>query len=145
MPSLSDRIREDSQNSPFGKLLALSSATMARRAIDYDLHTSILLKGARGIGKFTAATWVARQLGLHLLEVCPRGPSLLLYPETLSQINCYDVIGENDTKTEGTLRSRFEKAGTCSPCILVLRHLDALSQTTQALENGKGTTSMSSI
>lgn len=54
------------------------------------------------------------------------------------QINCYDVIGENETKTEGTLRARFEKAGACSPCVFILRNIDALSQTTQALENGKG-------
>jgi peroxin-6 len=65
--------------SPFGKLFALSSAILARSAVDYDLHMSILLKGARGIGKFTVATWVAQRLGMHLLEVtyfhayiCPR-------------------------------------------------------------------------
>lgn len=79
-PSLSDRIREDNQNIPFNKLLALSSATMARRAIDYDLDTSILLTGARGVGKFIAATGVARQLSMHLLEVYSSLPvqSLLL-------------------------------------------------------------------
>lgn len=76
-PSLHDRSL-DSSDRPFNKLLALSSATMARRAIDYDLHTSILLKGARGIGKFTAATWVARQLGLHVLEVYFFHPFLFL-------------------------------------------------------------------
>ena len=53
----------------FGKLFALSSATLARRAVDYDLHLSILLKGTRGIGKFTIATWVAQRLGMHHLEV----------------------------------------------------------------------------
>lgn len=42
---------------------------MARRAADYDLHLSILLKGARGVGKFTVASWVAQRLGMHLLEV----------------------------------------------------------------------------
>ncbi|KIM80937.1 hypothetical protein PILCRDRAFT_72673 [Piloderma croceum F 1598] len=106
--------------SSFGKLLALSSATLARGAVDYDLHLSILLKGARGIGKFTVATWVAQRLGMHHLE-----------------INCYDVIGENDAETEGTLRARFEKAGSCSPCVLILRYVEALAQTTQSLENGK--------
>ena len=78
LPSLHDHSLGDISDRPFNKLLALSSATMARRAIDYDLHTSILLKGARGIGKFTAATWVARQLGLHLLEVYFCHPFLLL-------------------------------------------------------------------
>lgn len=57
------------QKSSFGKLFELSSATLARHAVDYGLHLSVLLKGARGIGKFTVATWVAQRLGMHLLEV----------------------------------------------------------------------------
>ena len=60
------------------------------------------------------------------------------------QLNCFDVVGENDTHTEGFLRSRFEKASLCSPCIFVLRHIDALSQTTQNPETGKGTCFISS-
>ena len=57
------------------------------------------------------------------------------------QVNCYEVIGENDAKTEGTLRARFERASSCSPCILLLRNIDAFAQTTQGLEPGKGGTS----
>lgn len=53
-------------------------------------------------------------------------------------MNGYDVIGENDAKTEGTLRARFERASSCSPCILLLRNIDAFAQTTQGLEPGKG-------
>jgi peroxin-6 len=125
--------------SSFGKLLALSSATLARGAVDFDLHLSILLKGARGIGKFTIATWVAQRLGMHHLEV-NIFPGLRVSSLKLpnSQINCYDIIGENDAETEGTLRARFEKAGSCSPCILILRYIEALAQTTQSPENGKG-------
>jgi len=100
--------------SPFGKVLSLCSAALAQSAANYKLQLSVLLQGARGIGKFTCARWVARYLGMNILEV-----------------NCYDIIGENDTQTEATLMSRFEKAGDCSPCILVLRHIDALAQTTQ--------------
>jgi peroxin-6 len=55
--------------SSFGKLFALSSATLAQGAVNYGLHLSILLNGARGIGKFTVATWVAQRLGMHYLEV----------------------------------------------------------------------------
>ncbi|KAH0584181.1 hypothetical protein H2248_009739 [Termitomyces sp. 'cryptogamus'] len=108
------------QGSPYDILLQFMSATSAQQAMDYKLDLSALLKGARGIGKFTVASWVAERLGMHLLE-----------------INCYDVIGETDTKTEGTLRARFDKAKTCSPCVLLLRHIEALAQTTQALEPGK--------
>jgi peroxin-6 len=53
-------------------------------------------------------------------------------------VNCYDFLGENDTKTEGFLRARFEQATSCSPCVLVMRHLEAFSQTTQPAEPGKG-------
>lgn len=54
------------------------------------------------------------------------------------QINCYDILGENDVKTEATLQVRLEQARECAPCLLVMRHLEALSQTTQAAEPGKG-------
>ena len=36
------------------------------------------------------------------------------------------------------LRVKFEQASTCTPCLLVLRHLEALTQTTQTLEGKKG-------
>jgi Holliday junction resolvasome RuvABC ATP-dependent DNA helicase subunit len=48
--------------------VSISSAASTQRALDYKLDFSVLLKGARGIGKFTAACWVAQRLGMHLLE-----------------------------------------------------------------------------
>ncbi|KAF9557670.1 AAA-domain-containing protein [Agrocybe pediades] len=105
---------------PYAEILSLSSAAFSQRAVDYHLDLSFLLKGGRGIGKYTVASWVAESLGLHLLEV-----------------NCYDIIGENDTKTEATLRVRLEQAQDCAPCLLVLRNLEGLCQTTQATEPGK--------
>jgi hypothetical protein len=48
-------------------------------------------------------------------------------------------------KTEGTIRARFDKASSCSPCILILRHIDALAQTTQVLETGKGGPSLQTL
>ncbi|KAJ8515523.1 hypothetical protein ONZ45_g7081 [Pleurotus djamor] len=106
--------------SPFQQLHSLLSATISRNAINYNLDLAILLEGARGIGKSTVATWAAQSLGFSFLE-----------------INCYSLIGENDTKTEGVLRARFDKAIQCSPCLLLLRHIDALAQSTQVLETGK--------
>ncbi|CDO74862.1 hypothetical protein BN946_scf185004.g12 [Trametes cinnabarina] len=90
---------------PYGRLLALSSAALNRRAVDYHLQLSILLQGPRGVGKAATALWVAQRLGIHVLEV-----------------DCYDVIGDTDAKTEGTLQAR---------------HIDALAQSTQGLEPGK--------
>ncbi|KAI1788454.1 AAA-domain-containing protein [Ganoderma leucocontextum] len=108
------------RDTPFGKLLALSSAALNRGAVDYHLQLSIMLQGSRGVGKATVASWVAQRLGIHLFEV-----------------DCYDVIGDTDAKTEGTLQARFERAADCSPCILLLRHIDAFAQSTQAQEPGK--------
>ena len=64
-----------------------------------------------------------------------------MYPECAHashQVNCYDLLGDNDTKTEGFLRARFEQVTSCSPCVLVMRHLEAFTQTTQLTEPGKG-------
>lgn len=69
MPPPADLI--PNQDTPFGKLLALSSAALNRRAVDYHLQLSILLQGARGVGKATVASWVAQRLGIHLFEVSP--------------------------------------------------------------------------
>lgn len=56
----------------------------------------------------------------------------------VSQVNCYDIVGETDVKTEGTLRARIERAGACTPCVMLLRNIDALAKTGQALETGRG-------
>ncbi|XP_006458394.1 hypothetical protein AGABI2DRAFT_216898 [Agaricus bisporus var. bisporus H97] len=108
------------RDSPFRKLLSLVSACFGDRSGDYQLQLSVLLKGVRGVGKFTTVCWVAQQLGLHVLEV-----------------NCFDLVEENSTTTEGTLQSRFDRASSCSPSILVLRGLEALTQTTQPADTGK--------
>lgn len=55
------------------------------------------------------------------------------------KVDCYDILGETDVKTEATLRVRLEQARDCTPCLLVLRNLEALSQSTQVPEPGKGT------
>lgn len=54
---------------PLARLIDLVSASLLPAAADYDLHLSVLLKGARGIGKRTTALWVAQKLGVHVLEV----------------------------------------------------------------------------
>ena len=54
---------------PFAKIRDLVEAALYPSAMDYNLQLSLLLKGSRGIGKFTTTSWVARSLGIHLLEV----------------------------------------------------------------------------
>jgi peroxin-6 len=47
----------------------LVSAALVPRALSYDIPISIVLKGARGVGKTTIVKDVARQLGVHAYEV----------------------------------------------------------------------------
>lgn len=65
------RLLSDHQtgDTPYEKLVDLSLAALNRGALDYHLQLSILLEGARGVGKATVAGQVARCLGVHLLEV----------------------------------------------------------------------------
>jgi peroxin-6 len=49
------------------------------------------------------------------------------------------MVGDTDTVTEAALRVQFDRAAACSPCVLVLRYLDALSQSTQSGEAAQGT------
>ncbi|KAG1826708.1 P-loop containing nucleoside triphosphate hydrolase protein [Suillus subaureus] len=101
----------------------LSDAPRFKGAAEFGIWPLLLISGARGSGKFTMASSIARRLGIHIAE-----------------INCFALISENEANTEGSLRARIEMASSCAPCAIVIRHLDALSQSTPASEPGKGTT-----
>ena len=60
-------------NRAFMQLLALSQAALMPQALTFDIPISVLLKGSRGVGKFTTAVQVARRLGMHVFEVGFRG------------------------------------------------------------------------
>jgi len=53
----------------FVQLLGLAQAALMPNALTFDIPVSMLLKGSRGIGKFTTAVKVARRLGMHVFEV----------------------------------------------------------------------------
>ncbi|KAK2467125.1 hypothetical protein APHAL10511_001383 [Amanita phalloides] len=101
----------------YGKLLKLVQAALTRNAMNYCLNLSILLEGARGIGKFSITRKVAQQVGMHLME-----------------LNCFEIMDESDTKTEGTIKYRFEQANHCAPCLLVLRHVEAFANPVEDTE-----------
>ncbi|KIY51147.1 AAA-domain-containing protein [Fistulina hepatica ATCC 64428] len=115
-PTLLATLQPDSvllgPDSVFSRMHAMFSVALTSRASTLDLQLSLFLKGPRGCGKFTVTSWVAQRLGMHLLEM-----------------NCYDIVSENDTNTEATMELRFEKAAECAPCILVLRNIEALART----------------
>ncbi|KAL4064336.1 P-loop containing nucleoside triphosphate hydrolase protein [Scleroderma citrinum] len=90
------------------QLAQLSKASSLKQSSGC-LHPSVLIKGARGTGKFTSAVGIARQLGLSFVE-----------------INCFEILSEADISTR-LLRAQLDSALTHSPCVIILRHIDALS------------------
>ncbi|CCF48042.1 hypothetical protein NDA11_003913 [Ustilago hordei] len=107
-------------SSPYATLSSLLNATLQPNASRFNLHLSVLLKGARGCGKRTVTRWVAKSAGVQLVE-----------------LDCFDVISDTDVRTEGMLRARFSKAAECAPCIFLLRNIEALARKSQALETGQ--------
>lgn len=98
------------------QLAQLSKASSLGQRFDC-LHPSVLIKGARGTGKFTAAVRLSRQLGLPIVEV-----------------NCFEFLSEADMSAH-SLREHLDRAFTHSPCVVVLRHIDALLR--QKMGNGR--------
>ncbi|CAG8639796.1 2937_t:CDS:2, partial [Paraglomus occultum] len=109
-----------SRGTPYSKLYDLVSSCLDPKAASLNLTCTVLVHGPRGCGKKTVVEWVAESVGVHLYEV-----------------NCFDFAGESDTKTEQSIRSRFNKALTYSPCIFLLKHIDALARKSVALETGQ--------
>ncbi|KAI8361089.1 P-loop containing nucleoside triphosphate hydrolase protein [Mortierella sp. GBAus27b] len=116
IPSLDD----PSAPQPFAQLYQLVSSGLHPFSSKLGLNCTVLLHGARGIGKKTVVEWVAGLAGIHLMDV-----------------NCFDIASETDAKTEVAVRAKFDKAVACGPCILLLRHIDALARKSVALETGQ--------
>lgn len=107
--------------------MELVRATFTRNAMNYNLYLSILLQGSRGVGKFSIIKKVAQHLGIHLMAVSDYPMHMVCKPFNISQLNCFEITGDTEIKTEATLKFRFEQAISCAPCILVLRHIEALA------------------
>uniref|UniRef100_A0A060T876 Peroxisomal ATPase PEX6 n=1 Tax=Blastobotrys adeninivorans TaxID=409370 RepID=A0A060T876_BLAAD len=103
----------DDQSQEFGyakKLEQLIGASISSQG--NTLKTTILIQSSkRGTGKTTLVKSVTSQLGIHCFEV-----------------DCYNLIGENDAKTIGSLRARLDRATSIEPCVVLLRHIDAIAR-----------------
>ncbi|KAF9284745.1 peroxisomal assembly protein [Mortierella alpina] len=104
----------------FSQLYQLVSSGLHPFSSKLGLNCTVLLHGARGIGKKTVVDWVADLAGIHIMDV-----------------NCFDIASDTDAKTEVAVRAKFDKAVACGPCILLLRHIDALARKSVALETGQ--------
>ncbi|GAA5990325.1 hypothetical protein JCM10908_007319 [Rhodotorula pacifica] len=106
---------------PASRLTSFVLSALTPQAASYALPLSLQLHGARGSGKRTLLRSVARQAGIGILE-----------------LDCYDLIGDTDAKTEGRLRAlAVDKALACAPVVLVLRNIEALARKSQAMETGQ--------
>ncbi|CAG8465584.1 12000_t:CDS:10 [Ambispora gerdemannii] len=105
---------------PYAKLYDLVSSCLDPSASLLNLSCTVLLHGQRGCGKKTTVEWVSDRLGIHLYEV-----------------NCFDFAGETDAKIETSIRARLHNAITYSPCVFLLRHVEALARKSAVLETGQ--------
>ncbi|GAA6037672.1 hypothetical protein JCM8097_002278 [Rhodosporidiobolus ruineniae] len=106
---------------PSSRLYDFLTSALEPHARTYGLPGTVLLKGAKGSGKRMVVRGVARRAGVGLLE-----------------IDCFDLLGDTDAKTEGRLRAlAVEKALSCAPCVLLLRNIEALARKSQAMETGQ--------
>ncbi|XP_031100512.1 peroxisome biogenesis protein 6 [Ipomoea triloba] len=73
-------------------------------------RVAVLLSGSPGIGKTTMTKFVARRLGLHVVEY-----------------SCHNLFLSSERKASAVLAQAFSTARRYSPTILLLRHFDVLS------------------
>lgn len=83
---------------------------------------------------------IANRLGVHLFEVGQWHSFSELSSHFSHQVDCYSLLQENSTRTENSLRGVFSRATDFSPCVLLLRHLEALMHTTWQPDTRQGAT-----
>ena len=100
-----------SDASVYGRFVRLVRAALSPSAQHLGVHLAVLLQGAPGAGKRMVTRWVAQRTGVHLLE-----------------LDAYELVSDTDARTEGVLRAKFARAASCTPCILLLQHIDVLAK-----------------
>lgn len=50
------------------------------------------------------------------------------------------MVGDTDAVTEGTLQAIAEKAVSCAPSVLLLKHVEVLARKSESLASGQGMT-----
>lgn len=107
-------------------------------AASFGVRSTVFITGSRGTGKFSAAVHIARHLQMHLVEVSSQLSTWVLVKMIALQINCFNALSDTTTKTEVSLREQVETAISCSPCLVVLRHADALSHSETTVDGKEG-------
>lgn len=88
-------------------LASILAPTLCPSALSTKFRISILLHGVAGSGKRTVIRYVARRLGLHVVEY-----------------SCHDFMTSSEKKASIALAEAFSAARRYSPVILLLRHFE---------------------
>jgi peroxin-6 len=94
-----------------------------------------LLKGARGSGKRATIMSVADEMGFSVVGVRLMHGQRLQHAD--HQVDCFDIVGESQAVTEGSLLAQFEKAKSAAPSIFLLHHIEALAKKAESVATGK--------
>ncbi|XP_075509403.1 peroxisomal ATPase PEX6 isoform X1 [Primulina tabacum] len=94
-------------------LASILAPTLCPSALLSKFRVAILLHGLPGCGKRTVIRYVARQLGLHVVEY-----------------SCHNFMTSSENKASVALAEAFDVASRYRPTILLLRHFEVFSKPT---------------
>lgn len=94
-------------------LASILAPTLCPSALLSKFRVAILLHGLSGCGKRTVIRYVARQLGLHVVEY-----------------SCHNFMTSSENKASVALAEAFDVATRYRPTILLLRHFEVFSKPT---------------
>lgn len=88
-------------------LASILTPPLCPSSLSSKFRVAVLLHGLAGCGKRTVVHYVARRLGLHVVEY-----------------SCYDLMSSSEKKLSEALAHAFNAAQRYSPTILLLRHFE---------------------
>ncbi len=90
-------------------------------ASSFAIQTSLLITGAPGSGKTSLIRSTADETGLNIVMA-----------------DCFELLADTEVKTLGAFEAVVAKAKECSPCVLLLKHVEAFGRKANAQEQGSG-------
>lgn len=95
----------------YNKLISFVEPCLNAYASKIGLYLSVIISGKQGVGKKRIIRNIANKFGIHIVE-----------------FNCYDVVGNFDKHSETRTKKIFQEAQRYSPCILILKNVDAFDK-----------------
>ncbi|XP_072970245.1 peroxisomal ATPase PEX6 [Typha angustifolia] len=103
------------QDETVKSLASVLAPTLYPPHISSRFRVSVFLYGPSGCGKRTVVKYVARHLGLHVVEY-----------------SCHDLVSSSERRPSDALESIFKEVSRYSPCILMLRQFNVLGSISSA-------------